>query len=416
MADASTFKGVPAVASEAALQESVVGRRLLKDELALPAAVLRASALDANARWMGAFVEERRLSLAPHGKTTMSPELIRRQLDGGAWGITAATAHHVRLYAAWGVPRILLANQLVGAANLSVVMRELRERPALEFLCLVDSLEGVAALAAAARDHGIPRPIQVLVELGGAGERTGARTAEAALEVARACALASDRIALRGVECFEGVHADVADADRLLARLIGVAEGVDREGLLAPGEAIVSAGGTAFFDRAAAAMLGVAFGRPVRRVLRSGCYLVHDSGTYERSHAAAVAREPSLGQLGPPQAALEVWGHVQSRPEPRRVVVSVGKRDVGTDAEMPRPLWTARPDRDMAPVPAASGISVAKIYDQHVCLDVPSDLGLAVGDLVGFGIAHPCTTFDKWRAMFVVDDSYCVTDVVHTFF
>ena len=39
-----------------------------------------------------------------------------------------------------------------------------------------------------------------------------------------------------------------------------------------------------------------------------------------------------------------------------------------------------------------------------------------VGDLVGLGISHPCTTFDKWQVVYVVDDDYAIVDAVKTFF
>ena len=37
---------------------------------------------------------------------------------------------------------------------------------------------------------------------------------------------------------------------------------------------------------------------------------------------------------------------------------------------------------------------------------------LAVGDRVGLGISHPCTTFDKWHWMPLVENDYRVSDAV----
>jgi D-serine dehydratase len=56
------------------------------------------------------------------------------------------------------------------------------------------------------------------------------------------------------------------------------------------------------------------------------------------------------------------------------------------------------------------------INDQHAHLDVDADASFAVGDLVGFGISHPCTTYDKWRAIPIVDDDYFVTEIAATLF
>ena len=59
---------------------------------------------------------------------------------------------------------------------------------------------------------------------------------------------------------------------------------------------------------------------------------------------------------------------------------------------------------------------VQGLDDQHAYLSVPPDCGLAPGDLVCLGISHPCTAFDKWRVIPVIDDEYRVVDAVHTFF
>src|SRR5215212_9532492 len=97
---------------------------------------------------------QRGLALAPHGKTTMAPALIRRQLDAGAWAITLATVQQLAVVRELGAPRVLLANQVVGAPEIAWLERE---RGDTEVLCLVDSLEGVAAL-----DAGVSRPLPVL--------------------------------------------------------------------------------------------------------------------------------------------------------------------------------------------------------------------------------------------------------------
>ena len=36
--------------------------------------------------------------------------------------------------------------------------------------------------------------------------------------------------------------------------------------------------------------------------------------------------------------------------------------------------------------------------------------------MVGFGISHPCLTFDKWLVMMLVDDDFHVIGAIRTFF
>jgi D-serine dehydratase len=125
-------------------------------------------------------------------------------------------------------------------------------------------------------------------------------------------------------------------------------------------------------------------------------------------------------KLGPgPEPALEVWAYVQSRPEPAKALLTVGKRDISYDVRLPEALKWLRPSRtakasDIRPIPP--GHIVTGLNDQHCHLTIPEASPLAVGDMVAFGISHPCTTFDKWQVMCVVNDAYDVISAVRTFF
>jgi D-serine deaminase-like pyridoxal phosphate-dependent protein len=61
-------------------------------------------------------------------------------------------------------------------------------------------------------------------------------------------------------------------------------------------------------------------------------------------------------------------------------------------------------------------MQVTKLNDQHAFVRLPEDDPLAVGDRLGCGLAHPCTVFDKWRVIPVVDEGYRVLEVVETAF
>jgi D-serine deaminase-like pyridoxal phosphate-dependent protein len=230
------------------------------------------------------------VSLAPHGKTTMAPALIRRLLEAGAWGMTAASVPQLTVMRDAGARRVILANELVGAPEIAWFERE---RAGIEAYCLVDSVEGVRALAA-----GVSSPLGVLIELG--GPRAGCRTLEAALAVADAVA---PPLVLAGVEGFEGtLPADAVDP--YLARLRELVQVLDARRAFGD-EIIATAGGSAFFDRVVEALRFDGLSRPVRVVLRSGCYITHDDGLY--------AESTPLPEL---RAALELWARVLSCPEP----------------------------------------------------------------------------------------------------
>src|SRR5579864_232854 len=100
---------------------------LLREDLSLPTAVLYEDKLAHNLRWMQEFANAYGAKLAPHGKTTMAPKLFHRQLQAGAWGITLATATQVRVAYEYGVRRVLMANQLVGRENVTIVAHLLED-------------------------------------------------------------------------------------------------------------------------------------------------------------------------------------------------------------------------------------------------------------------------------------------------
>ncbi|UEM23538.1 amino acid deaminase [Skermanella mucosa] len=415
-------KGIPPGEAPFALAEiGGKGWNVLREDMVLPLAVLKSSALAHNGRWMRRFVDLTGTALAPHGKTTMSPDLFARQLADGAWGLTLATVQQVRVARTAGIGRIVLANQLVGRQAIDYVAAELAADPGFDFYCLVDSIEGVEQLAARLEARAPGRPLQVMVEVGAAGGRTGCRSDGMALAVAQAVKRAEPLLTLRGVEGYEGMVRGDGDRDgairAYLDRIAAVAAACEDKGLFGPGPVILSAGGSAFYDMVAERLGRVDLGRESMVLLRSGCYLTHDSSSYAALFEQVRQRMPEVDDLGPgPAAALEVWAYVQSRPQPDKAILTVGKRDISHDAGMPVPALWFRPGRHGHPAAMASGAVVTELNDQHAHLSIPPESDLEVGDMVALGVSHPCTTFDKWRVLYVVDDRYDVVSAVATWF
>ena len=298
-------------------------------------------------------------------------------------------------------------------ATVRFVAAELAADPGFDFYCLVDSVAAVEAMTGALAGNAA-RPIRVLVELGLPGGRTGCRTPEAAHEVAAAAA-GSPVLDLVGVEAFEGIihsaslEADLGTVDSPLDGLRALMTELAAAGRFdGRDEILLTVGGSAYFDRVVE-RLPAPFDRPVRIVLRSGCYVTHDSGYYD--HLSPLGeRSPDGERL---RAALEVWGVVLSRPEPDRALLGMGKRDVAYDLDLPVPL-RARGHAGLRDV--RGSLAIFDLNDQHAYLRLAPEDELAVSDLVGCGISHPCTAFDKWRLIPVVDDDYTVVGAVHTFF
>lgn len=416
-------KGLPASLGETrADQIGQLGWNVLAEDLPLPLALLKESALRHNSAWMRGFLAMARVSIAPHGKTSMSPQLFARQLADGAWGITVATVQQLRVCRTHGIGRVLLANQLVGRQAIDYVLDELARDPQFEFFALVDSVAGVELLVRAAAHRNPGRPLRLLVECGFRGGRAGCRSVDEALAVARAVARARPHLSLAGVEGFEGAVPAAAPNEQdervrafvaFMAEVAGVAAS---QGLIDAGEVILSAGGSAWFDLAAELPRRLG-DRQVRVVLRSGCYLTHDSDTYTRAAERMRERTPRIAALGPGlRDALELWAHVQSLPEPGLAILGMGKRDVSYDLHLPFPRLVSRRGSAGRTATLPAGCEITALNDQHAFMRVPPQAALEVGDLIGCTISHPCTTFDKWRFLPIVDDAYDVIDAITTSF
>lgn len=354
--------------------------RLFDGSFTWPLLVVRDAAVRANIATMAAYARRYGFSFAPHAKTSMAPTLLAAQLAAGAWGMTVATASQALVLRRLGVPRVLIANEVLDPAALRWLAAE--SARGWEVFLQVDSVAGVEAVSAAG---GLP----VLVELGHPGGRTGCRTVAEVVVVAGAAA-AAPGVSLLGVTGYEGALPDVEAVDAFLATLVASVRAI--EGLL-PDEVLVSAGGSAWFDRVSRALAGQWLdGHRVRAVLRSGASVTHDDGFYRER--TPFNREPGDGTLA---AALEIWAQVLSTPEPGLAIVGMGKRDAPFDEGLP----------------VAEGLTVTKMNDHHTYVTGGAP---AVGDLVRFGLSHPCTAFDKWRFIPVADDADVVVDVLHTYF
>ncbi|MGH8891333.1 MAG: hypothetical protein ACRDV3_16420 [Acidothermaceae bacterium] len=405
-------KGFPPTAEGLAISQFVAAKpSLFEAGFSWPIMTLRESAIANNVGALARWCETYDISLAPHGKTTMAPALFSRQLAAGAWAMTAATPWQVRAYRGFGVPRVLLANELVDAEFVSWLTAE-RANNEFDFLCYVDSVRGVEILGAATAPHvgGPAGALKVLIELGIPGGRTGTRSIAEAMVVARAVQK-FEALSLVGVAGYEGPLGHERDAKTLatvhdfVTRLGELLEALDHEALLAAGidEYILTCGGSGHVDVVSHAMTRpLRCSRPVRPVLRSGSYITHDDGLYAHTSSMAADLLP----------AIELWAQVWSRPEPALALVGAGRRDLPFDSGLPIPLWRRSSTGVLSPLQA----TVTQLNDQHAFVELGPNELLEPGDLVGFGVSHPCTAHDKWQLMPLLDDDRRVIDCVRSYF
>jgi len=413
-----TGKGLGDVSSQLPITDTAqLGWNLLQEDVSLPVAVLSSSRVQHNLEWMRSFISTYGLKLAPHGKTTMSPALFHRQLDHGAWGITLATAPQVQAAYHFGVRRVIMANQLVGRANMAIISRLLQDSE-FDFFVIVDSVANVEQLGQFFAKS--ERRLNLLLELGVDGGRTGVRGEQDRVAVLDAIARYPQSLALAGIEVYEGVLKDEASIRAFLQRAARELLALEAGGLLTADKVILTGAGSAWFDLVAEEWTGLTLSdtgtRELDIILRPGCYLTHDVGAYKAAEARIHANNPVARSMQTSLLpALQLWAYVLSIPQPGLAILGLGKRDAAFDAGLPIPATHYRPGSG-APVAAPADWELTAMMDQHAFMKVAPGADLQVGDMLALDISHPCLTFDKWRQLLVIDDNYTVIDAVETFF
>lgn len=347
---------------------------------------------------MRSWADDHGASLAPHGKTTMCPALWRWQLDQGCWAITVANEAQLRVARDAGIERVVVANEYLSPVGLAWLAGELDADPAFEVTTWVDSVAGVEQMTSRLDAAGAGRQLPVCVEIGHPHARAGVRDHDDALAIARAV-VDSPRLLLRGVAGYEGSVPGEGTAKVAAVTEFLTAMG-ERFTVIAPlietDEAILTAGGSAYFDLVAEVLAPVAAAQPnTRLLLRSGAYIVHDEGMYAGLTPATTRSGPTL------QAAAHVWARVISAPEPNLILLDAGKRDIPYDSGLPTVQQLLTVD-GLVPAPAAT---IVNTNDQHAYVELSEPGSLKVGDVVQLGLSHPCTMFDKWRSALLVEGS-----------
>lgn len=380
-----------------------------------PLIALDGSALEHNLRVMAEWCSARGFELMPHGKTTMAPALWQRQLDAGCTGITVATAGQLRTARSLGFTDLMVANVITDPQGIRYVAEEIADA-GVTVISWIDSVAALERTEAALQGVEQARPLDVCVELGAMGGRTGARGLGEALELAHRI-IDSPKLRLVGVAGYEGClgHSrDVADLTAVRAYLKELTElTVQLADDFECDTPIVTAGGSAYFDLVADAFETAMAEHPrIRWVLRSGAYLTHDGGFYRGISPIDAER---VGGRDGFRSALTGYASVVSQPEAGLALANAGKRDFPFDEGMPRPVSMAdhlgASERPLA-------AEVRSLNDQHAFVSSVAGDEPAVGDVIRFELSHPCTSFDKWKMLPVVDHraSGNVIDLVATYF
>jgi len=335
-------------------------------EVPTPALIVDVAALDRNIARMARFFAEGTCRLRPHVKAHKTPEIARRQLAAGSCvGLTCATLREAEAVAGF-CDDILLANEIVTTDKCGRAAALAASR---RVTVAADSMEGVEALAAAARRTGVT--LGVLVDVNVGQMRCGVLPGEPALALASRVA-GTRGLELRGVMGYEGHVQPVRDraervsqAERAMAALVETAARLRAAGLPCD---IVSAGGTGTFD-ISGRVAGVT-------EIQAGSYVLMDT---------------DYGEVGVPfEQAFFVLGTIVSRPAADRCVADGGHKSTTKDHSLPR-------------VHGVEGAAVSSLNDEHATIAIPPDSPIRIGDRVRLIPSHTDPTMNLHDVIYAVE-------------
>ena len=394
------YKGFPIDSYGKTLEQFLATKpNIFTANFQFPIMVLKESALKNNIAQMMSFCKSVAAELAPHVKTTMSPQLAQLQVAAGATALTVANFWQAGIFLKHGFKKIIIANEVLDPMAIAEIAKINKAKQG-EIVFYVDSLQGLEIIQ---KHTPVEGEQNLLIEIGTENGRGGVRDLSLVEQLAQRIR-ADKRLNLIGVTGFEGAVPDGARGRRGEKKLVKFCQKIVAAANLAypyksDQQFVISAGGSAYFDIVARELNK--FDKPRRLLLRSGGYITHDHRYYEQIY-------PFAGTERAFQPAIEVWAQVISKPERNFGVLNLGKRDIGNDLHNPIPIKSYD-----TKVKSFSAV-IEKLNDQHGYLRGRQEFSLA--QLIGLGISHPCTTFDKWGLIPLVNDNYDLVDCLQTFF
>jgi len=411
-------KGIPGSAEPFPLKELKNKKwNILSEDMPMPLMVLKQKNYIHNLKTFSKYLKNHNLEIAPHGKTTMAPQIYADQIKYGAWGITAGAINQIQVMFDFGINKVLLANQLLGKSHLETIASYINQNTSFSFYCFVDSIDQFLNMKKYLSNHTLINPINLLPEIGAENGRTGIRIKEDFIKLVNEIGNdQSKNFKFAGISSYEGIAAVAMKGSNTVhdfcSKIEDIINDIPSNFYSNLDELIITAGGSTHFDIVGERFSKIELSVPIKVLLRSGCYITHDHGPY--LDALETAKSDVNRQWDQSlQPALEIWSYVQSIPEENLAFLTMGKRDAPYDAGLPKPFKRFRPGVGFVDVGHAEIFST---NDQHAFVKLPDNHEWKVGDMICSGISHPCTAFDKWKFIPVVDDDYNVVDGILTYF
>jgi D-serine deaminase-like pyridoxal phosphate-dependent protein len=345
-----------------------------KDELDTPALLIDLDLFEANVGQAVELCREHGVGWRPHAKCHKSPDIGRRLIEAGAIGLTCAKLGEAEMFAAAGIPDLLIANFLAGPRKVERLV-ELR-RKADPIICL-DHIDQAIPISGAMESAG--QRLRAILEIDIGLERAGVAPGRPAVELAKRVAELPG-IELVGVMGYEGHLLTLENpgekAGRIceaLAQLVETAERIAAAGISCP---IVSCGGTG--------SLPFAVSQPGITEVQAGGVIFMDTFYRYQCHLEGF------------RYALTILTTIVSRPTPGRAIIDSGRKTM--NMEIAIPLVLGRED-----------VTVDRLSAEHGILKLgPTAEDLQVGDRLELIPGYGDLTTVLHNQFFVLQDGKLV--------
>lgn len=343
-----------------------------RHEIPTPALLVELDPLEQNIARMAGHLRTRGRSFRPHGKTHKCPEIARRLIAAGAVGICAAKLGEAEVFAASGIPGLLVTTAVVGPGKIERAVALARRAP--DTIFTVDDPDNAQQLAAAAGRAGLTVNLAVDLYFG----RTGIAPGEEAARLAQALD-ALPHVRFAGLQAYDssashvsGFEARRARSRDSMAQAVATRHRIEQHGIACP---MVSGGST-------------------------GTFLIDSEidGVTELQPGSFIFMDVDYGRIGGPgDATYDVFTPAL------RVVTTVVSRQ-RTTAIVDGGYKAFSTDRPFAPEPIdLPGATYTWAGDEHGRLDLSGAArAVAIGDRIEFIPPHCDPTVNLYDRIYAV--------------
>jgi len=423
----SSIKGIPFVKNIKLKNIKKAKLNIIKENVQFPILTLDKNKLENNINILKSFAKRNSLNLAPHCKTFMSPQIINEYFRND-WGVTISNNQQLSSIVKLNLKNIIYGNLIINRENLIQYLKICKKYKNISniYYC-IDSSYGLKLLMNLIETTNYKNDIKILIELGFKNGRCGIRDFDSFKKILKIYNRKISNITISGLFFYEGAIASndkrvISNKIENIIKLTKLChEELIRENLYKNKNNIITAGGSVYFDLVTKYYHKYSFTNNPKLIIRPGSFIAYGHGYYEKKIDDIKKRKIIKKYISSKEniflPSLLIWSHVISINDDGKAIINFGKRDVSFDLGNPIPISIYRKNNFFKKIKNDKNlINVYKLNDQHAFLKYHKSLNLKIGDLISFGVSHPCITFDKWKYFYMINSKTEIINIYKTFF